>query len=81
MKTMLSYLKTIQTILMTFLAGSQVSDRCFLHYLFVIVSSSLSTSKEANYRLNISTSCTGIHKTNASIFNFSAGARDLISET
>ena len=35
--TMLSYLKTTQNILMTFLAGSQVSHRCPLVYLFVLV--------------------------------------------
>ena len=33
---MLSYLKTIQNILMTLLDGSQVRNRCPLGYLFVI---------------------------------------------
>ena len=33
-KQLLSYLKTIQNILMTLLDGSQVSDRCPLGYLF-----------------------------------------------
>ena len=32
--TMLSYLKIIQNVLMTFLAGSLVSDRCPMGYLF-----------------------------------------------
>ena len=31
--TMLSYLKTIQNILMTLFAGSQVSNRCLLGYM------------------------------------------------
>ena len=35
--TVLSYLKTTQNILMTFLAGSQVSNRCPLGYLFDIM--------------------------------------------
>ena len=32
-----TYLKTIRNILMTLLAGSQVSDRCLLGYLFYFV--------------------------------------------
>ena len=37
-KQLLSYLKTIQNILMTLLDGSQVSDCCPLGYLFSYVS-------------------------------------------
>ena len=36
-KQLLSYLKTIQNILMTLLDGSQVSDHCPLGYLFQTV--------------------------------------------